>query len=174
MDAQQQRLLTQIQEGEVHLLETELSTVRNAERPNINIEHLSIDRSTPAGASMSAQHEARSTSGYKKEFDHWLRTGERGAEMRARSVGSDGTLVPTGFEHELETKLKYSNGLYNICLVIPTISGNNLHYPTMDDTANTGEWLRSRGSGQRRPCVLRSGVRCIQIKQQTGKGQRRN
>lgn len=141
LDEQQENLRVQIASGETSRLETELSTVRDRQLPNISTEHLSLDRSTPAGAAMGAQHEARSTSGYKKEFDHWLRTGERGTEMRALSVGSDGTIIPTGFEHEIETKLKYNNGLYNICRVIPTISGNNLHYPTMDDTSNSGEWL---------------------------------
>jgi HK97 family phage major capsid protein len=50
-------------------------------------------------------------------------------------------LVPVGFEQELEKKLSYYGGLYNICRTISTATGNPLHYPTMDDTANTGEWL---------------------------------
>ena len=111
---------------------------RNFERPNVGEIELSEQAETPHMA-------ARSTSGYKREFDAWLRTGERGAELRDISVGSDSTLVPIGFEAELEKKLKYFGGLFNICRQLTTPTGNPLHYPTMDDTNNSGEWLAEAG-----------------------------
>ena len=145
LDAQQQRLLTQIQEGEVNRLETELSTVRNAERPNINIDHLSLDRSTPQGAAMGAMgdlDEARSTPEVQRAFSGFLRDGKPRPELRALGVGgSGGDLVPIGFQRELETKLKYYAGLRNICRIIKTATGAPLNWPTWDDTAVSGNFL---------------------------------
>ena len=65
---------------------------RNFERPNVGEIELSEQAETPHMA-------ARSTSGYKREFDAWLRTDERGTELRDISVGSDSTLVPIGLEN---------------------------------------------------------------------------
>jgi HK97 family phage major capsid protein len=50
-------------------------------------------------------------------------------------------VVPVGFQKELEIKLKAYGGMRNVCRVINTSTGNPLQWPTMDDTANDGEWL---------------------------------
>jgi HK97 family phage major capsid protein len=127
-------------------LNTELNTVRNADRPNIG-DPESFGNDGPTTQRVRGPHyEARSTKAYAREFDNFLRTGERGPEMRAVGVGGDGaTLVPVGFEAELEIKMKYWGGLANICRTLTTPTGNPLHYPTLDDTSNSGEWLAEAG-----------------------------
>jgi HK97 family phage major capsid protein len=135
LDEKQESLRLQVEGLEAAERSSGVS-VPTIRRPNIGGEY-EEERS-----SLSPHFHARSTPGYKREFKTWLETGERGAELRAIGVGGDGsTLVPTGFEQELETKLKYYGGLYNICRQITTATGNPLHYPTVDDTSNTGEWL---------------------------------
>ena len=137
LDQQQSKLGLEIEKIESDILQRAESQLSNGgahySRPNIGTEEFS--------AEPDARMQARSTSSYAREFNSWLRGGGKGPELRALSVGSDGVLVPIGFEQELETKMKYSNGLYNICRIITTDTGNPLHYPTMDDTSNSGEWL---------------------------------
>jgi HK97 family phage major capsid protein len=137
LDAHQESLRVQIEQTErASALSTEMDTVRNAERPNVGTD---MGHST-----LTASQQARSTASYKKSFEHWLRTGERNAELRALgdAAGAQGaTLVPQGFEAELETKMKYWGGVGNICRQLNTSTGNPLPWPTMDDTSNVGEWL---------------------------------
>jgi HK97 family phage major capsid protein len=91
--------------------------------------------------------EIRSSHAYAADFDNYLRTGEvsaRQRELRAigAASGADGaTLVPQGFEAELETKIKYWGGVGNICRHLVTATGNPMPWPVMDDTANQGEFL---------------------------------
>lgn len=55
-------------------------------------------------------------------------------------TGSEGGfLVPTGFMYELEIALKWYGDMLNVCTFIDTPTGNNLPWPTMNDTAQTGE-----------------------------------
>jgi len=132
LDEQQERLLVEIQQIETRGLQEEMLTVRDPQRPGIEHSH----RSAPKSASWVT----RSTPQYAESFDAYLRSGVMSAEMRALAAGSS-PLVPTGFSNELETKIKYYNGLYNICRLIQTETGNPLSWPVADDTSNTGEWL---------------------------------
>ena len=74
--------------------------------------------------------EIRSSRSYRAEFDNYLRTGEvspQQRELRALGAasGADGaTLVPQGFEAELETKIKYWGGVGNICRHLKTLTSN--------------------------------------------------
>src|SRR5258708_7842290 len=89
----------------------------------------------------------RSSRSYRAEFDNYLRTGEVSAQQRelralGAASGADGaTLVPQGFEAELETKIKYWGGVTNICRHLITNTGNPMPWPVSDDTGNTGEFL---------------------------------
>jgi HK97 family phage major capsid protein len=136
LDGLQEGLRAQIEAYEKSsILTREMNSVPNAQRPNVGGEGYS---------SLSANQEARSTESYKRSFEHFLRTGERDAELRSigAASGADGaTLVPQGFEAELETKMSYFGGVGNIARTIVTDTGNPLPWPTMDDTSNTGEWL---------------------------------
>jgi HK97 family phage major capsid protein len=56
--------------------------------------------------------------------------------------GSQGDFtVPVGFQKELETKMKAYGGMLTDARVILTASGNEINWPTVDDTANKGRWL---------------------------------
>jgi HK97 family phage major capsid protein len=120
-------------------LNSYMDRVENAERPAVDGGH--------EPRNITAAEAARSTAGYKAEFRHWLSGGERGPEMRALAVGGDGsTLVPQGFEQELEIQMKYWGGIQNICRVLTTSTGNPMRYPSETDVTSTGEWL-TEGSG---------------------------
>jgi HK97 family phage major capsid protein len=81
----------------------------------------------------------------ERAFDHYLRTGQQNmdlVELRAQSVGSDaagGYTVPDGFRQKLVERRKAFGGIRQVAEVITTETGNNLPWPTVDDTANSGE-----------------------------------
>jgi len=66
-------------------------------------------------------------------------------EMRAQAVGLDtagGYLVPDGFICRIESAQKAYAGIRNTrATVIRTNSGNDINWPTSDDTSNKGELL---------------------------------
>ena len=147
LNAKQDALRVQIENDErTTLLETELSQVRNAERPNVGMELASA--TTPAARLLAL----RSSESYKKDFETYIRTGRMSAQMdETRALGAasgaDGaTLVPQGFEAELIIKLKAFGGMTRLCRQITTSTGNPLPWPNLDDTSNVAEWL-TEGSG---------------------------
>jgi HK97 family phage major capsid protein len=78
-----------------------------------------------------------------REFSTLQRRGEFPAE-RAQSVGTDsagGYMVPEGFVPALERALLAFGGMRQVSDVIRTASGNDLPWPTVDDTSNTGRLL---------------------------------
>ena len=61
-----------------------------------------------------------------------------------QSVGTDGKggyTVPTGFVTRLEEAMLHYGGMLNLSEVMRTDSGNDLHFPTVNDTSNTGALL---------------------------------
>ena len=65
-------------------------------------------------------------------------------EERAQSVGTDsagGYLVPQGFQAELEKTLLAYGGVRRVARSGRTASGNDLPWPTVDDTGNAGVLL---------------------------------
>jgi HK97 family phage major capsid protein len=119
-----------------------LNTVHNADLPNIG-EYVTPTRSaTPFAA-------RRSTPEYAQDFDAFLRKGSVSQEMRALgdAAGADGAvLVPAGFEHAIDIKLKSYAGIRQACRVVKTPTGNPLPFPIADDTSNVGEFL-AEGAG---------------------------
>jgi HK97 family phage major capsid protein len=104
--------------------------------------------------------------GETKAFEQWIRFGFEGLnpeqraimatrrstitaselpeEVRAQAVGSGaggGFLVPQGFSEELEKALKAFGGIREVARLFPTPTGNDIPWPTVDDTANVGELL---------------------------------
>src|SRR4030095_1153468 len=104
--------------------------------------------------------------GETKAFEQWIRFGFEGLnpeqraimatrrstitaselpeEVRAQAVGSGaggGFLVPQGFSEELEKALKAFGGMREVARNFPTPTGNDIPWPTVDDTANVGELL---------------------------------
>lgn len=97
---------------------------------------------------LSPQEQMRGSSEYRSAVNHYMRTGETG-ELRALSgvSGGDGsTLIPTGFQREIE---KYSLAIGGPRLVarkVTTATGNSLPWPTENDTSNAGLWLAQSAS----------------------------
>lgn len=105
---------------------------------------------------------------HRSAFENWVRYGQSGLtqeergllslyrvtemisrddlppQFRAQAVGTGsagGYLIPQGFSEELETSLKAFGGMRQAARAFPTPSGNDIPWPTVDDTANTGELL---------------------------------
>jgi HK97 family phage major capsid protein len=90
---------------------------------------------------------ARSTPEYRKAFETLMRTGKESYETRALSSTGDGqTLIPLGFQYELEQKLKAYSGMRQACRILKTDQGNNITWPTVDDTGNVGALIAESGS----------------------------
>lgn len=72
-----------------------------------------------------------------------FRDGPRsGAEQRALSVvtgSAGGVLVPEGFVNNLEVNMLAFGGMLQVAEILRTTTGNELPWPTADDTSNTGE-----------------------------------
>jgi len=96
--------------------------------------------------------ELRSRPEYANAFDLYCRTGkvsESLESLRSYSPLDEGTssgsgagyTIPIGFQKELEVKLKALGGMRRNCRILNTATGNVLQWPTLDDTANAGEWL---------------------------------
>lgn len=84
-----------------------------------------------------------------KAFRSWLMGGERAltdeyrqvmTEMRDLSLtdNAGGYTVPEGFMNMLEVAMKDFGGIYASAGKFPTATGNDVPYPTMNDTANKG------------------------------------
>jgi len=64
-----------------------------------------------------------------------------GEELRAQGVGTDsagGYLVPEGFSNQLERALLAYNSVLQACTIVTTASGNDLPWPSVNDTTNEG------------------------------------
>ena len=86
-------------------------------------------------------------------FTAYLRTGKDNADIQElRAAQSEGTgseggyLVPPGFRQKLVDKLKAYGGIAAEAEELTTSTGNNLEWPTLDDTANTGEVVDEGGT----------------------------
>jgi len=70
-------------------------------------------------------------------------------EARAQSVGTGsagGFVIPQGFSGQLEEFLKAFGGMRQVARSFPTPMGNDIPWPTVDDTANVGELLAENTS----------------------------
>ena len=104
-----------------------------------------------------AEAEARNQAPSKEEaktkeeaiFQRWLADGPNGIsheernfmEARAQSQGTTtagGYLVPTGFSYELEKTLADYNAVMQVATIYPTPDTQDIEWPTIDDTSNTG------------------------------------
>lgn len=90
------------------------------------------------GAAGLDTHQGRSDA-----FDRYLRTGVD-HELRAQGAGlgtSGGYAVPQGFLAKITTTLKAHGGVRALAEVITTEAGEDLPWPTNNDTANVGHIL---------------------------------
>lgn len=89
---------------------------------------------------------------HERAFEKWLRSGlnvnklsaeERDILMRAQSTTTTagGYTIPEGFSYEIDKQLQTISELLKFARVYRTDAGNDIPWPTNDDTANTGELL---------------------------------
>jgi HK97 family phage major capsid protein len=90
---------------------------------------------------------------YRTEFLRWARTGKasdklegfakelRYTAMNAGTGAQGEYTIPVGFQRELEIAMKAYGGMRRNARVVPTNTGNALHWPAADDTTNQGRWL---------------------------------
>ncbi len=79
----------------------------------------------------------------------WSRDGRPMLESRNMNVGTPadgGHTVPEGFVSELEQTMLAFGGPRQVSRIIRTDSGNDLPWPTVDDTSNTGALLAEEGT----------------------------
>lgn len=79
----------------------------------------------------------------------WSRGGNPMLESRGLTVGTNadgGFTVPQGFVTELERTMLAYNGPRQVSRIIRTDSGNELDWPTVNDTGNVGALLAEEGS----------------------------
>lgn len=66
-------------------------------------------------------------------------------EMRATAVsttaGSGGATIPEGFVASVRLAKKAFGGIRQVAMVVNTPSGNDLPWPQLDDTGNSGQWV---------------------------------
>jgi HK97 family phage major capsid protein len=94
-------------------------------------------------------HEVRGLPEYNDAFMAFCRSGRKHPlldEIQERTALTEtttggGYLIPTGFQKELEIKLKAIGPIRGQARIITTATGNIVNWPTWDDTANKGEWL---------------------------------
>jgi HK97 family phage major capsid protein len=115
-------------------LSTEIRAVRPPEQ--------NID--TRNTASQAAEFEQRAFSTYVRQG---ISAVKNDPELRTYTglnigTGSQGEFtVPTGFQKELETKMKAFGGMLQVARILNTSTGAPIQWPTADDTTNKGRWL---------------------------------
>lgn len=75
-----------------------------------------------------------------RAFDHYVRTADA-SELRAQSVGTPaagGFTVPETFLQKLVDVRKSFGGIQSVAEVLNTERGEQIHYPVINDTANSG------------------------------------
>lgn len=145
LDAKQKSMLADIEAREAtEALDAELRSVKSPNLPQVG---QAEQRVNAVSAMKTRAAELHGSEEYRKAFDSFVRTGKTNEvleEMRTYNAMGDstqGTLIPVGFQKELEVKLKAVGGIRQVARVITTASGNALHWPTADDTANNGSWI---------------------------------
>lgn len=78
-----------------------------------------------------------STADMTREERQLLRKGEKRAQT-TQTDSSGGYLIPEGFSEMLEKRMIQFGGMMQIARVWNTATGNEIPWPTVDDTSNTG------------------------------------
>lgn len=94
-----------------------------------------------------ADTSTRVDDGLEKAYDNYLRTGMPNADMSGLKVSNaqgegtgaaGGYMVPAGFRQKIVERMVSFGGFGPEAEGFTTSTGNNVEYPTLDDTANSG------------------------------------
>lgn len=142
--------LTEEQRSELATLRARLEELDSVEEAAKIVE----ERRRPTGQTVevTAQveeraQEHRQEEEYRSAFESYMRQGVESPlllERRAQATtpgSAGGFLIPQGFRAKVVETLKAFGGLAGYAEILSTDSGNDLPYPTNDDTANIGAIL---------------------------------
>ncbi|WP_026254874.1 phage major capsid protein [Salinispora arenicola] len=148
VDGAEGRHLTDDEVSRYTALEQELAQVRRSDEIRArNTAYLMPAPGVPVAAAGPVAP-PREDTGLDQAFLAYLRTGQPNADLtdlrptnaQSGGVGSEGGfLVPPGFRRRIVERMAAFGGIANVCDVLETDSGNRLEWPTIDDTANSGE-----------------------------------
>jgi HK97 family phage major capsid protein len=149
LDAKQDGLRAQIEALEHHdALATELNRVDRSslQLPPVGDTNDSITVNAEHTRTLNPEERQRATPEYRKAFRGYLTNGDRHELRTYTPLGSvspaDGsTLVPMGFQKEVDVHMKAIGGLRLCARIISTPTGNSLQWPTEDDVSNSGHWM---------------------------------
>lgn len=71
----------------------------------------------------------------------------RGTDPQTTTVTAGGYTIPTGFSNELSIAMAAWGGMLQVSRIVRTETGNQIDWPTVDDTATTGALLTEAGTG---------------------------
>lgn len=137
-----ERALTDDEIERYEKLEVELA----AKRKDVEIRSRQTAYTTPTTAPLVVTGTAaKQDDTLERAFESYLRTGTANqdiTELRAQSTGTDaagGYMVPPGFRQKLVEVRKSFGGLAAEVEDFSTDNGSTLEYPSVDDTANSGQ-----------------------------------
>lgn len=152
VDAAEGRSLTDDEVTQYEALETELQQVQRTDE----IRARQTAYNAPAPAPLLAPVAAPAPDGgLDTAFENYLRTGRPNADIsdlqvtnaQGESAATEGGyLVPEGFRQKIVDRMKAFGGIANVAETITTSTGAPLPWPTVDDTANTGEIVAEHGT----------------------------
>lgn len=152
--------LTEDQASRYEALERQLGTARRGasilNRHAVN-DHSGVDQRqrVPNGARRTAAGGDRHTgeeTDLDRAFRAYMRTGQPNqdiVQLRAQGEGfgdKGGFFVPDGFRDRLVERMKAFGGIADVADEFNTATGNNLPWPTLDDTSNVGEIVAEGGT----------------------------
>jgi HK97 family phage major capsid protein len=146
IEAAEGRELTEEEATNYERLEAQLVTARRTQQ--IRARQAAYDTPVPDPALAAVAHAGtpRPDDGYNKAFTAYLRTGKPNADLErltnAQQVGTDsegGFLVSPEFRQKLVEVRASFGGFANEVESFSTERGGALEYPSLDDTANSGD-----------------------------------
>ena len=142
MDGAADRDLTDDEVTNYEKLEVELAAAQKSNQARQRHAAYNVVR-TPAGVPAAGGVPKDGRSDLDRAFENYLRTGRPNQDLTMAqgegSSGAGGYLVPTGFRQKLVEVRKAFGGFAAETDSFDTGDGAPIEYPTLDDTANTGD-----------------------------------
>lgn len=153
----EQRDLNAEEDANFRVIEGEIRGIQSRIDRLKTIEGIQVGEATDANQRQQATDKEAEQRAYNEAYDQFLRNGFAGmpGEMRqlleARALdaktGNKGAYtIPQGFANKLEVALKATGGFLEACGLLETGTGNDIPYPTMNDTANEGAIVGTAGA----------------------------
>jgi HK97 family phage major capsid protein len=148
VDGSAERDLTDEEVTRYEELESQLAVARRSAEIRSRQDAYTTPTTTPVIVKATASDQES----LDRSFETYLRTGaidDAMTQFRAQSegsVGAGGYLVPDGFRQMLVERMKAFGGLQAAATTITTTTGQDLDWPTVDDTSNEGEIVAEAGT----------------------------